>query len=351
MTITRNWKKNSPGTCGNRKSVETPALGKKKWNADSGTGDGAILVFDSAQDAHRFAQAVHEATFEHNRTRAQPLAKRVFRIGIASGEIVMVEKPGGVDIAGTTIARAVRLEAKAQPGGVLVDKTTFEALETDQKQHYGPKETVAGKRDEALNIAATVQDAMRERAPELLSDADANVSDGVTELALELNRTVMQAAGGVRPAPAFVGCLDEQFGLLHYVNAGHTPAFIRINGEITQLDSTGLPLGLFTHSTHDAHVSVAQSGSSIVLVSKGLVEVSAGRQEFAVERVRRKLQEENFGSAQELCHSLLDSAVKFAEQPSAFGPQFSITGFRSSHEANDLTVVCLMRMAQAAAAA
>ena len=210
---------------------------------------------------------------------------------------------------------------------------------------------VAGKRDEALNIAATVQDAMRERAPELLSDADANVSDGVTELALELNRTVMQAAGGVRPAPAFVGCLDEQFGLLHYVNAGHTPAFIRINGEITQLDSTGLPLGLFTHSTHDAHVSVAQSGSSIVLVSKGLVEVSAGRQEFGVERVRRKLQEENFGSAQELCHSLLDSAVKFAEQPSAFGPQFSITGFRSSHEANDLTVVCLMRMAQAAAAA
>ena len=29
-----------------------------------------------------------------------------------------------------------------------MDKTTFEALETDQKQHYGPKETVAGKRDE-----------------------------------------------------------------------------------------------------------------------------------------------------------------------------------------------------------
>jgi len=114
----------------------------------STTGDGAILVFDSATDAHRFAQAVHEATLEHNRARPQPLAKRVFRIGAASGEIVMVAKTGGFDIAGTTIARAVRLEAKAQPGGVLVDRATFEALKPDQKQHYGPKETVAGKRDE-----------------------------------------------------------------------------------------------------------------------------------------------------------------------------------------------------------
>jgi len=122
--------------------------GSRHDNVMTTTGDGAILVFDSAKDAHQFAQAVHEATLEHNRTRAQPLAKRVFRMGVASGEIVMVEKPGGFDIAGTTIARAVRLEAKAQPGGLLVDKATFEALETDQKQHYGPKETVAGKRDE-----------------------------------------------------------------------------------------------------------------------------------------------------------------------------------------------------------
>ena len=210
---------------------------------------------------------------------------------------------------------------------------------------------VAGKRDEALNIAAAMQDTMRERAPELLSAPDANVSDGVTALALELNRTVMQAAGGVRAAPAFLGCLDEQFGLLHYVNAGHTPAFIRGNGEVTQLGPTGLPFGLFSHSTHDAQVSVAPASASIVLVSKGLVEVTVGRQEFGVERVTQKLQNESFSSAQELCHSLLDSAVKFAEQPSSFGPQFSISGFRSSHEPNDLTVVCLMRMAHAAAAA
>jgi len=210
---------------------------------------------------------------------------------------------------------------------------------------------VAGKRAEALNVAAAVQDAMHERAPELLSDPDANVSEGVTALVLELNRTVMQAAGGVRPAPTFVGCLDEQFGLIHYVSAGHTPAFIKGDGEVTQLDPTGLPLGLFSHATHDAQVSVAQPGSSIVLVSKGLVEITSGRHEFGLDRVRQGLKEQAFNSAQDVCHDLLERAVRYSEQPSSFGPQFSIAGFRGNHEPNDLTVVCLMRMARAAAAA
>lgn len=210
---------------------------------------------------------------------------------------------------------------------------------------------VAGKRDAALNIAAALQDAVHERAPELLSDADANVSDGVTALVLDLNRTVMQAAGGVRAAPAFVGCLDEQFGLVHYVNAGHIPAFIKGHGEVIQLDPTGLPLGLFSHATHDAQVSVAHPGSSIVLVSKGLVEIAAGRHEFGLDRVRQTLHEQAFSSAQDVCQDLLERAVKYSERPSSFGPQFSISGFRNTHEPNDLTVVCLMRMAQEAAAA
>ena len=207
---------------------------------------------------------------------------------------------------------------------------------------------VAGRRNEALNIAAAVQDAMHERAPELLTDPDANVSDGVTALVLDLNRTVIQAAGGVRSAPTFVGCLDEQFGLIHYVSAGHTPAFIKGDGEVTQLDPTGLPLGLFSHATHDAQVSVAQPGSSIVLVSKGLVEIAAGRHEFGLDRVRQTLQQQTFTSAHDVCHDLLERAVKHAERPSSFGPQFSIAGFRGNHEPNDLTVVCLMRVSQAA---
>ncbi len=209
---------------------------------------------------------------------------------------------------------------------------------------------IAGRRDEALNIAASVQDMMRERAPELLSDPEGNVAEGVTALTIELNRTVMSVAGGVRPAPAFLGCLDEQFGLMHYVSAGHTPAFVKDAQGLAQLDPSGLPLGLFSHSTHDAQVSVVQPGASVVLVSKGLVEITAGKQEFGIERVRELLESRSFHSAQDLCHEVLERAVKFSEQPSSFGPQFHIPGFKSSTEPNDLTVVCLMRMAHQMAA-
>jgi hypothetical protein len=82
-----------------------------------------------------------------------------------------------------------------------------------------------------------------------------------------------------------------------------------------------------------------------------LVEIASGRHEFGLDRVRQSLQEQTFTSAQDVCHDLLERAVKHAEQPSSFGPQFSIAGFRGSHQPNDLTVVCLMRLAQAAAAA
>lgn len=133
------------------KAVNTP----RESTVMTTTGDGAILVFDSAQDAHRFTEFVHEATHAHNRTRQQPLAKRVFRSGAATGEIVMQPKPGGgFDIAGTTIARAVRLEAKAQPGGLLVDETTYENLSVDQKRQYDAKTRVTGKRDEVFDAYA-----------------------------------------------------------------------------------------------------------------------------------------------------------------------------------------------------
>lgn len=131
------------------------ANASREENVMSLTGDGAILVFDSAQQAHHFAETLHRATQEHNQTRKQQLAMRVFRSGAASGEISMKRKAGGgYDIAGSTIARAVRLEAKAVPGGLLVDKTTFEALPPEMQRLYGSKQIVPGKRDEQFEAYA-----------------------------------------------------------------------------------------------------------------------------------------------------------------------------------------------------
>jgi len=112
-------------------------------------GDSATLVFDSPQDAHRFAQAVHDETRAHNASRTHPIAKRVFRSGAATGELNMRPKlSGGFEIAGMTINRATRLEARSMPGGLLIDETTYAGLSDEQKNRYGAKTVVPGKRDE-----------------------------------------------------------------------------------------------------------------------------------------------------------------------------------------------------------
>lgn len=118
------------------------------------TGDGAILALPDAEIAHRFSATVHEATRTHNGARSIALAKRLFRIGIATGEIAEAMPYGSRDIAGTTISRAARLEPKAQPGGVLIDTDTYATLPPDLKTLYRGPQTIAGKRDETFDAYA-----------------------------------------------------------------------------------------------------------------------------------------------------------------------------------------------------
>jgi len=115
------------------------------------TGDGAILQFDRPEEAHLVAERVHRAGAEHNRARTEFLAKRYFRIGIATGEITRQILPGGrVDFAGLTISNAVRLESQCRPGEVIADAPSFALLPRSLQLLYGPEERVKGKRDEVL---------------------------------------------------------------------------------------------------------------------------------------------------------------------------------------------------------
>ena len=112
------------------------------------TGDGAILMFDTPSTAHVFAEAVHKATRHHNHEKTIASAKRWFRIGIAKGELA-IENIGGVKkMAGSVIARAVRLEAASNIGEILADIETYAGLSSEQQACYGSEEQIAGKRSE-----------------------------------------------------------------------------------------------------------------------------------------------------------------------------------------------------------
>ena len=116
------------------------------------TGDGAILVFDRAADAHRFAVAVHDACTVHNSKRTISSACRWFRVGIATGDLAVEADGSGRSVGGSVIARAVRLEAAGTVGEIVVDKRTYDELPEELRAGYGPEEQVVGKREEAFSV-------------------------------------------------------------------------------------------------------------------------------------------------------------------------------------------------------
>lgn len=93
----------------------------------------------------------------------------------------------------------------------------------------------------------------------------------------------------------FVAVLDPQTGVLRYINAGHNPPLVgRVGGEIEQLSSGGLPLGLLPMADYEVGETKLNSGDAIVVYSDGVSEANNIREEeFGMDRlidvVRRNL--------------------------------------------------------------
>lgn len=175
---------------------------------------------------------------------------------------------------------------------------------------------VAGSREDNRGILAAVQEIFRSQGTELFTPVDINESDAMTELCHRLNRTVIEYAHGVRSCPAFIGCYHETFGTLCYTNAGHTSALLRDSSGISELRSTGLPLGLFSHATSDSHIEGMEKGAALLLVSRGLVECGGNNDksasEFGLNRIKDFLGNAPLSSAQQLCSDILSAAETFS---------------------------------------
>lgn len=179
---------------------------------------------------------------------------------------------------------------------------------------------VAGRREDNRGILTAAQTIFRSLGAELFGRADINESDAMTELCLLLNRGIMEAAGGVHSCPGFLACYHEQFGTLCYCNAGHTTGLIRDHSGISELASTGLPLGLFSHTTCDAPTVGLEKGAVLLLVSRGVVDTKckdqkAQKPEFGLERAKEQLRKDHSVRAQEICSSLLKAVGEFTCDP------------------------------------
>jgi serine phosphatase RsbU (regulator of sigma subunit) len=187
---------------------------------------------------------------------------------------------------------------------------------------------LAGRRQDTREILIAAQSTFRTLAPKLFSGKDFNEAEAMVALCHEVNRTILQVAGGIRSCPAFIGCYHEDLGTVCYANAGHTPALLRDESGITQLEASGLPLGIFSHATQSASTCGLGPDAALLLVSRGIVEAGYNDQEFGLEGAKESFLAASALSAQDLCLAILQSAEQFLQAAPA---------------ENDVTTLALLR--------
>src|SRR5438270_2704002 len=212
----------------------------------------------------------------------------------------------------SSIPKLDNLQVAMQYRGARMGGDFFDFIEAEPSRLIFLMMDIAGKRDEAMHIAAAVQDKFREAVPELFTGADVNEAQAVADLNIVVNRTILEAAGGVRCAPAFLASFDENLGTLTYVNSGHTSALVRDAEGTTELKANGVPLGLFSHAVTDAQLWVLQPGSALLLASKGLIESKkAFQKEYGFKRLVSVVKEAQFANPAELCMQVLGDVEKY----------------------------------------
>jgi adenylate cyclase len=108
---------------GHRKELVDPKITEHRGRIVKTTGDGMLVEFVSVVDAVRCAVDIQRGMLE--RTSNVPTEKRIqFRIGINVGDIIIDSD----DIYGDGVNVAARLEALADPGGIMVSRTVHDQV-------------------------------------------------------------------------------------------------------------------------------------------------------------------------------------------------------------------------------
>ncbi|HSS44699.1 MAG TPA: PP2C family protein-serine/threonine phosphatase, partial [Thermoanaerobaculia bacterium] len=164
---------------------------------------------------------------------------------------------------------------------------------------------VSGKGVPAALLVSTVHAAVHLQIDEAKSIAD---------LVARIDRHLQRYAAARKFLTLFFGLLEPDSGLLHYVSAGHNPALLlRRSGEITQLASTGVPVGMLPNSTWREETVVLERGDLFCVYTDGVTEAgNESEEEFGLERLSALLAAGGARPAQELCDSVFARVARFA---------------------------------------
>ena len=143
---------------------------------------------------------------------------------------------------------------------------------------------VSGKGMPAALMVSTVHSALR-----LLLDR----LDVGPELLERLNRHIAETSAPNKFITFFLAEVDSARGEVQFMNAGHNPAILMSpSGEVRELETGGLPLGLLPNGSFESGGFAMQPGDLLCIYSDGITEaLSRDDEEFGMERLIAVLEE------------------------------------------------------------
>jgi Stage II sporulation protein E (SpoIIE) len=192
-----------------------------------------------------------------------------------------------------------------------------------------------GRGEQRQELLQTAGAAIRLAAPDLLHGDETNEADAMVEICSRLNRALLQTSRRIISCTAFAGCYNERLGTVCYFSAGHIPALLGHDSTITELQATGLPLGLFSHSTPDAPTTALPHGATLLVASRRLIHAKRRGSQFGFGRLRESLQGGSTRDAEDICGTV----------------SCQLREFMGNQRLHEMSVLALTRTQMAAAAA
>lgn len=132
------------------------------------------------------------------------------------------------------------------------------------------------------------------------------------EIATELNRHIHNWSAENKFITMILIAIDPEHGTIQFVNAGHNPCYLLVNGKVEQMKSHGLPIGILPGTRYLSQTRPFPAGSTVVLYSDGITEAEdIEDQEFGNERLEALLQEHIDCSANMIRDQIADAVDAF----------------------------------------
>jgi len=137
------------------------------------------------------------------------------------------------------------------------------------------------------------------------------------DIATELNRHLHSWSAENKFVTMVMASIDLENDTLEFINAGHNPCYVVVDGKMDTLKSHGLPIGILSQSRYLTQKRTFPAGSVVLLYSDGITEAeNAAGDEYGNDRLEELLAAHPSASPLELRDLLAQAVVTFvAEAP------------------------------------